>query len=335
MLDNIVFKNKEINSVSLKDLRDIEQGIINFIISSYGNYLIIHKLLEKDFFFTIHKVIFSALKLKESIEIFLYDSFIDKHYLEYNELYKESLLEYIESYNDDHSIISSECFEYFYDDDIIKIFKINKFIDVLLNNNINRDTMDLQEELAEIIFEPASKDIKNDVEILKSTSKKVSEVTNQNHYKREVVIRTAKCEVTVNYIGDTAVDFKSSILHLTVIPDEFYMSFEDTMKKISLLDFDNDDNEISIEYYGKEKKLENIKKVSLEKDLTTRILEKLDIMQIVYGMKFNPEKRKIIYDREDISNHFSMIPEDLSVVKKVDFGDKECLKKIFLPLDLI
>ena len=78
MLGNsIIIENKEMKnhiSIDIHNLRDTEQGILNYMLLSNANFLDIqNKLTEEDFTFLIHKIIFKHLVILA--EVFLTDEF--------------------------------------------------------------------------------------------------------------------------------------------------------------------------------------------------------------------------------------------------------------------
>lgn len=65
--DNSSLSQNTTNTLSISDLRDTEQGVLNYMLLSNANFIKIRsKLSENDFTFLIHKVIFNQLVILEN-----------------------------------------------------------------------------------------------------------------------------------------------------------------------------------------------------------------------------------------------------------------------------
>ena len=66
--NNISIDSQNTFNISLADLRDVEQNILNYMLLSETNFLeIVKKLTEDDFTFNVHKIIFSSFCIHQSL----------------------------------------------------------------------------------------------------------------------------------------------------------------------------------------------------------------------------------------------------------------------------
>ena len=224
------------SSIDLCDLRDVEQGILNYMLLSNDNFFYIKdKLLRDDFIFLVYGTIFKYLIRCEDI-------FTSEKYMQDNSSDYYELLDMC-----DNSLTEME-------------FKIYTFAEIL------HKEMEIDTEFVEYtLSQSASVDIKKDFEILNAVSSQRNISSKSKYMGRFLTIETEGSITKVTYIDDRIVKLVST--DVKNLPTKLYSSFNDTMNTLLALDYESGDNNISLEFYKGEENIDNISIAYIKKDL--------------------------------------------------------------------
>ena len=183
-------------TTDLTDLRDTEQRVLNYMLISNDNFLmIINKLSPDDFVFSIHKVLFENLIIHK--EIFLSTSF--------------------------HGVALS----------------INtKLLVFALSLHINKNTT------MDIFSQAPSLYIESDLETLNENNMKRECALYNNKKRVDGLIETRDGLTSFIFINDALISVETT--NISHLPQELHTSVVGTLKLISKLDLEDEDNKFTL-----------------------------------------------------------------------------------------